>query len=115
MMDIKAIIFSAIALAGTTGLLWTGLTTADAGRQGHDSDHEQEEVRSLTQQGDILPLEQVLQAARQQHAGRILETELERDDGRYIYEVELLDDSGEVWEMEFDAATGELLKKERED
>lgn len=114
-MDIKTIIFSAIALAGTAGLLWTGLTTADAERHDHGSDHEQEEVRSLTQQGDILPLEQILEAARQRHAGKILETELEREDDRYIYEIELLDEGGAVWEMEFDATTGELLKQEQED
>lgn len=115
MMNIKVIIFSGIALAGTAGLLWTGLTTADAERHDHDPGHEQEEVRSLTQQGDILPLEQVLQAARQQRTGRILETELERDDGRYIYEFEILDESGQVWEMKFDASSGELLEEERED
>jgi uncharacterized membrane protein YkoI len=114
-MDIKAIIFSGIALAGTAGLLWAGLTTADAGRHDDPSGHEQEEVRSLTQQGDILPLEQILQEARQHHAGKVLETELETDDDRYIYEIELLDESGEVWEMEFDATTGKLLKQERED
>ena len=110
-MDIKTLIFSAIALAGTAGLLWTGLTTADAERHGH----EQEAVRSLTQQGDILPLEQILEAARQHHAGKVLETELEREDDRYIYEIELLDEGGTVWEMEFDATTGELLKQEQED
>ena len=114
-MDIKALIFSAVALAGTAGLLWTGLTTADAERHGYPSGHEQEEVRSLMQQGDILPLEQILQKARQQHTGKVLETELEKDDDRYIYEIELLDESGEVRELEFDATTGELIKEERED
>lgn len=114
-MDIKTIVFSCLALAGTSSLLWTGLTTADPGGEDHHSDHEQEEVRSLAQQGDILPLEQILQTAREHHTGRVLETELEREGDRYVYEIELLDESGQVWELEFDAATGELLEMEQED
>jgi uncharacterized membrane protein YkoI len=114
-MDFKTIVFSVLALAGTGTLLWTGLTTADPGGEDHHSDHEQEEVRSLAQQGDILPLEQILQTAREHHNGRVLETELEREGDRYVYEIELLDEGGQVWELEFDAATGELLKKEQED
>lgn len=116
-MDIKIMVFSTLALAGTCGLLWTGFTAADnehgARSEQHESDHEA--VRELMQQGDILPLEQILEQARQLRAGRVLETELERERGGYIYEVEVLDDNGEVWEMKFDAATGELLEQELED
>ena len=116
-MDIKVMVFSALALAGTSGLLWTGFTVADNERglrsEGHESGHEA--VRELMQQGDILPLEQILEQARRQRPGRVLETELERKRGGYIYEVEILDDNGEVWEMKFDAASGELLNQEQED
>ena len=45
----------------------------------------------------------------------MLETELEQKRGGYIYEVEMLDDNGEVWELKFDAASGELLEQELED
>jgi uncharacterized membrane protein YkoI len=123
MMDIKAMVFSALALAGTAGLLWTGFTAVDPeqGEQSeqHEEQHEHESgqaaVGANQQAGDILTLEQILELARQQHPGRVLETELERKGERYIYEVELLDDSGEVWEMKFDASTGKLLKEEQED
>ena len=89
--------------AGIIG--WLSLSQADT----HDH------AKALQEQGDILPLEQILEQARQSHPGRVLETELERKRGSYVYEVEILDDSGEVWEMEFDAASGELLKQEQED
>lgn len=46
---------------------------------------------------------------------RLLEAELERNHGRYIYEVELLTASGAVREIELDAATGHLLKDEEDD
>lgn len=122
-MDIKAMVFSVLALAGTAGLLWTGFTAVDPeqGEQSeqHEEQHEHESgqaaVGANQQAGDILTLEQILELARLQHPGRVLETELERKGERYIYEVELLDDSGEVWEMKFDASTGKLLKEEQED
>ena len=118
-MNIKVIVFSVIALAGVAGLLAIGL--GGAGNTG--SDHEEEEheyneraaVRSLVGPGDILSLEQILQNARQQHAGRVLEIELEEQRGGLVYEVEILGDSGEVWEMNFDARSGELLEEELEE
>lgn len=116
-MDIKTFLFSAIALAGTGGLLWAGFSAADNERGMHreDDESDHEAVRELMQQGDILPLEQILAQAREQRPGRVLETELEREGGRHIYELEILGDNGEVWEMKFDAASGELLKEEQED
>jgi uncharacterized membrane protein YkoI len=75
---------------------------------------EYDEVRSLQQRGAILPLQQILERARRYHEGRVLETELEQKGERYIYEIELVDDQGQVWELKFDAASGELLKEKRE-
>lgn len=76
---------------------------------------EAEQVRALTDSGAILPLEQILEKARQDFPGRVIEIELDREDGRHIYELEIVDPEGRVWELEMDAATGELLEKERED
>lgn len=76
---------------------------------------EYDDIRRLRQRGDILPLEQILQRARRQRDGRVLETDLQREDGRYVYAVELVDDKGRVWELQLDAATGEVLKNRRED
>jgi len=118
-MNIRVIVFSTIALAGTAGLLVTGLSGAGNERDSHDKDddeiHEHEAVRGMAEQGDILSLEQILQNARQHRAGRVLETELEEKSGELVYEVEILDDNGEVWEMKFDARSGALLEEEQED
>ena len=78
------------------------------------SSREYDAVRSLQQRGAILPLQQILERARRYHEGRVLETELERKGERYIYEIELVDDQGQVWELKFDAASGELLKEKQE-
>lgn len=117
-MNIKAMIFGSIAVIGTSGLLWAG-NDGYVQSSEHEGDFyrvsEHEEVRSMQQRGDILSLEEILQRARGNHDGRVLETELEHKRGRYVYEVELLDEQGHVWEMKFDAATGDLLQEERED
>ena len=60
-------------------------------------------------------MQQILERARRHHDGKVLETELEQDRGRYIYEIELVDRQGQVWEMKFDAGSGELLKENQED
>ncbi len=73
------------------------------------------EPRRLVQQGEILPLQRILQLLEREQPGRVLEVELERDDGRYVYEIELLDARGRVLEYEVDAASGEILKREWED
>lgn len=79
------------------------------------ADQDADRARMLKQRGDILPLEQVIESAMAVKPGQILETELDEDDGRYVYELEILDERGQVWELELDASTAELLELESED
>lgn len=72
-------------------------------------------ARKLRESGQILPLEQIIERARARQPGEILETELERKRGGYVYEIEILGSDGWVWEMKFDARTGELIELERDD
>jgi uncharacterized membrane protein YkoI len=72
-------------------------------------------ARALVERGEILSLDQILAKAGQHLQGRILEIEVEQERGRYLYEIELLDNSGVVKELQIDAASGVLLKIERED
>jgi uncharacterized membrane protein YkoI len=88
------------------------LSVALLGAVAADSDIDQDEARRLRQSGDILPLTEILDIGSTTQPGRVIEVELERERGRYIYEVELLDVDGQVWELEFDAASGVLLEKE---
>ena len=75
-----------------------------------NADDDARKAAELVKAGEILPLEKIIERARAEHPGKILETELDRELGRYVYEVELLDDKGTVWEMELDAKTGEILR-----
>jgi uncharacterized membrane protein YkoI len=79
-------------------------------------DLDQDEALKLRQQGIILSLEQLLETALGRYPGaRLLEAELEQDDDRYQYEVELLTPQGVVREIKLDASTGALLKDEEDD
>ncbi len=82
--------------------------------QGYADDHDHEQALQLHKTGKILALEQILVISRQQIAGRILEVELEREQDTLIYELEILDDKGRVWELKIDATNGQLLEQELE-
>ncbi len=72
-------------------------------------------VRRLRESGEILPLEKILERARKERPGEVLETELERKGARHVYDVEILDAQGRVWELKFDARSGELLRQKQDD
>ncbi|HEY5602965.1 MAG TPA: PepSY domain-containing protein [Gammaproteobacteria bacterium] len=78
-------------------------------------DIDQDDAKALRQQGVILPLEQILQTAQRLHPGRVIEVELEKKRGRYVYEVEIADNNGQVWELKIDAGDATLLSKELND
>ena len=69
-------------------------------------------ARDLVATGDILPLEQVVLSVKGDRNWRLIEVELEREDGEWIYEFELLDDKGRVRELKVDARSGKILEDE---
>ncbi len=69
----------------------------------------------LAAKGQILSLEKISRLAKSHKPGEILEVELEKKHGRYLYEVEILDARSQVWELKLDAKTGQLLKMELDD
>ncbi|WP_395699887.1 PepSY domain-containing protein [Aquabacterium sp.] len=93
-------------------LLLAGLLLASAAAwAGRHADHEQ--ARAALQAGEVLPLPALLEKLQRSHPGRVLEIELERDDGRWIYELKLLEPGGRIVKLELDARSGELLRQRR--
>lgn len=86
-------------------MLWLVLPFAHA----HDADHER--ARAAVQAGEVLPLPELLDRLRPAYPGQVLELELERDDGRWIYEIKLLQPGGQMVKLEVDARTAEVLKQ----
>ena len=97
------------------GILVLGLTAGVMEVAVSSSDDDHLEARRLTESQMIMPLETIIEQIQASHPGRILEVEMESEHGRYVYEIELLDPSGRVWELEIDAVSGEVLEQELED
>jgi uncharacterized membrane protein YkoI len=85
------------------------LATCSAVR-GDDIDHEA--ARQLARKGAILPLAEIVAVVGKRVPGDVLEVELEREDGAYVYELKILMPNGKVMEVEADAATGKVLSIE---
>jgi uncharacterized membrane protein YkoI len=58
---------------------------------------------------------EVLAIATKEVSGRVVELELEVDDGALISEVTLVTDQHSIVELKIDAGTGEILEKESDD
>lgn len=75
-----------------------------------------DEAFRLREANSIKSLEELNAAATAKHVGAVIEdSELEEEYGRYIYQLELRDAQGVKWDLEFDAATGELLRDQQDD
>lgn len=74
---------------------------------GSKDDHNR--ARQAVQAGQVLPLRGVLERMEREHPGQIMEVELEQEEGRWIYEVKLLQPQGQLVKLKLDARTAELL------
>ena len=93
----------------SAALLAVGPAMVQAG----DKDHEM--ARQALQQGQVLPLRTVIDQVEKQYQGQVLKVEFEHEDGRYLYEIRLLQADGRMVKMEVDARDGRLLKMKRKD
>lgn len=87
------------------------LFVAVAGTAMADDDHDR--ARAALERGEVLPLLTILERLAPVIDGDIIETELDREDGRWVYEISYIDRSGRLIELEIDAADATVLKEER--
>lgn len=78
-----------------------------------DEDHEL--ARQALEQGQVLPLRGVLDRLEQEVPGQVLKVEFERDDGRFIYEIRILQPDGRIAKLKVDATDGRVLGIKRKD
>lgn len=98
-----------LVCAAAVVVLFSGPMLADDG----DDDHER--ARQALEGGEILPLQTLIKGLERDYPGQILEVELEREDGLWVYEIKLIRHSGALVKLELDARNGTLLKIEGRD
>lgn len=87
-----AVLLTPLMAAGETELMLIGSS-------------QQDEAREAVKQGLVRPLEEVLTEVRKTIKGDIVEIEFEKDDGRFIYEIEYVAPDGHLMEIKVDAKT----------
>lgn len=75
-------------------------------------DHER--ARDLLEQGKVLSLDEIMKRTTIGFPGKVLEVELEEEDGLIVYTVEFLDEHGTVMEMVINARSGEIISVEED-
>jgi hypothetical protein len=83
------------------------LLTAFVAAPGFGDDHAR--ARAARDAGEIRPLNEIMDAVKRDNPGEVVEVELEREHGRWIYEVKILTPQGEVRKLDYDARSAERL------
>lgn len=74
----------------------------------HAGEREQDEVRHSVERGEIRPLAEILAAIRDKLPGEVAGVEVERKDGRWVYEFRVVDSKGRLFEVYVDARSAAI-------
>ncbi len=96
----------ALALAAFAGM---SVVVADS-----DSELDHERARGAYERGEVRSLSEIMDQVRAQVDGEIVEAEFEREHGRWIYELKIIERSGRLLELYVDAETAEIIKVEED-
>ncbi len=75
-----------------------------------DDRRDHDRARAALKASEVLPLQDVLEKVQRSHPGELLEVELEREDGRWVYELKLLQSNGRLLRLDVDAKTATVLR-----
>ncbi|MCX7556699.1 PepSY domain-containing protein [Xanthomonadaceae bacterium JHOS43] len=76
---------------------------------------DQTAVRRAVEEGRLRPLTEIIALVQARYPGRVVDVDLERrGGGRYVYEIEILDEHRRKHEIKVDGASGTVLESEAE-
>ncbi|HYD65383.1 PepSY domain-containing protein [Azospirillum sp.] len=93
-----------VVLGGLLAAVWLGACG------GASADEDQDRARDAVRDGRALPLERIVEKARTAFGGDVLDVELEDEDDALRYELKVMTADGRILKLEYDAATGDLLR-----
>jgi len=91
-------------LSAVLALLAFAAAPARADRRDHDL------ARQALQDGVVLSLRAILDIVEREYPGQIMEVEFEHDDGRFVYELKVLQNRGRLVKLKLDARSGAVIK-----
>jgi len=77
---------------------------------GQASEPDHERARQALERGEVLPLRAILDKIARDYPGEVVEVELERERGTWIYEIELIGADGRLVKLEIDAGSAAVLR-----
>ncbi len=111
-MKAKTTLTGFTLLAALAAVLIFSLPAGQTSWAAGPGDHER--ARQALEAGQIQPLRAILDRVEREHPGQVMEVELENEDGRWLYEVKLLQKDGMLVKLKLDARDGTLLgRKEK--
>lgn len=96
-------------------LVLTALAPGFAAHADDDRRGDHDDARRAFERGEAQPLSQILKRVQTVAPGEVLEVEMDRENGRLVYEIEVLQRSGRVLEITVDARSGAVLSVEDDD
>lgn len=94
-------------------LVDTAVASPDEHEHRHAHDHDR--ARAALSRGEVRPLAEILALVSTAVPGDVVEVELEREHGRWVYELKVIATDGRRLEVLVDAADGMLLAHEEDD
>ncbi len=92
--------------------MFAGAGVAHSDQREDDDEDDHDRARRALKEGRVRPLAEILARVRDQLGGEVVGVELDRQDGRYVYEFKVITSAGRLREIYVDALTAELLKSE---
>ena len=93
------------------GLLSAGLATVVlASAASHADEGDRDALRHAVQRGEIRSLAEILKVVRDKLPGKVAGVEVEREDGRWLYEFRVVDPNGRLFEVYVDARSAAIEK-----
>jgi uncharacterized membrane protein YkoI len=95
-------VFLIVGLMVAPALPFAGSSRAQFGEHGRN------ELRRDVERGEARPLSEILAAVGAKYPGEVVKVEVERHDGRWMYELRVLDGKGRIFEIHVDARTAAI-------
>lgn len=74
---------------------------------------DQRAAQAAVARKEALPLDVILGKVTAAHPGDVVDVDFEREDGRWVYEIKLIEPAGSVLEVDVEASSGAILKSRR--